>query len=342
MGIFCGLCLVLFASDGEHTTLSRYESSEIHMGSRFRVVCYAAETEQLRNALALAFSRIAELDAMLSDYQSNSELNRLSRTAPSDRFVPISSELGEVLRTSRWVSCRSAGAFDVTVGPLTKLWRRARRRKQLPSRARLAQALEAVDFHAVRLGAGSKSARLLRRGMRLDLGGIAKGFAVDEALRCLRANGIQRALVDGGGDIAVGEPPPGRLGWSIAISELDPDEEPQRFLLLRNQAVATSGDARQYVEIDGQRYSHIVDPRTGLGLQHRSRVTVVAASGMLADSMASAVSVLGSQAGVALVNQMPGMETQVTTLRLAKLVHRESRGFCRLVDPTEGFANGEQ
>ena len=341
MGIFCGLCLVLFGSDGDHTALSRYESSEIHMGSRFRVVCYAAEPEQVRTVTELAFSRIAELDAMLSDYQSDSELNRLSRTAPSDRFVPISSELGDVLRTSQWVSCRSGGAFDVTVGPLTKLWRRARRKKQLPSRARLAQALEAVDFQAVRLDAGSKSARLLRRGMRLDLGGIAKGFAVDEALRCLRANGIQRALVDGGGDIAVGEPPPGRLGWSIAISELDPDEEPQRFLLLRNQAVATSGDARQYVEIDGQRYSHIVDPRTGLGLQHRSRVTVVAASGMLADSMASAVSVLGSQAGVALVNQMPGMETQVTTLRLAKLVHRESRGFCRLVDPTEGSASGE-
>ena len=341
MGIFCGLCLVLFGSDGDHTALSRYESSEIHMGSRFRVVCYAAEPEQVRTVTELAFSRIAELDAMLSDYQSDSELNRLSRTAPSDRFVPISSELGDVLRTSQWVSCRSGGAFDVTVGPLTKLWRRARRKKQLPSRARLAQALEAVDFHAVRLDAGSKNARLLRRGMRLDLGGIAKGFAVDEALRCLRANGIQRALVDGGGDIAVGEPPPGRLGWSIAISELDPDEVPQRFLLLRNQAVATSGDARQYVEIDGQRYSHIVDPRTGLGLQHRSRVTVVGASGMLADSMASAVSVLGPQAGVALGNQMPGMETQVATIRLEKLVHRESQGFCRLVDTSKRSVGGQ-
>lgn len=332
MGIFCGLCLVLVGSDSDRTTPGRYEASEIHMGSRFRVVCYASEPEHVRVALGLAFRRIAELDAMLSDYQSDSELNRLSRTAPSDRFVPISSELGDVLRTAQWVSCMSGGAFDVTVGPLTKLWRRGRRKKQLPSGVRLAQALEAVDFRALRLGAGSRSAQLLRRGMRLDLGGIAKGFAVDEALRCLRAQGIQRALVDGGGDIAVGEPPPERLGWSIAISELDPDDVPQRFLLLRNQAVATSGDARQYVEIDGRRYSHIVDPRTGLGLQHRSRVTVVGGSGMLADSMASAVSVLGPQAGVALVNQMPGMETEIATMRLEKLMHRESKGFHGLID----------
>ena len=335
MGIFFGLCLVVVSAGGGRTTLRRYEASEIHMGSRFKVVCYAPEPDHAQIALGLAFGRIKTLDAMLSDYQSESELNRLSRTAPSDRFVPISSELSDVLRTAQWVSCRSDGAFDVTVGPLTKLWRRARRKKQLPARARLAQALEGVDFHALRLGAGSASAQLLRRGMRLDLGGIAKGFAVDEALRCLREQGIQRALVDGGGDIAVGEPPPGRLGWSIAVSELDPEDLPQRFLQLRNQAVATSGDARQYVEIDGRRYSHIVDPRTGLGLQHRSRVTVVAGSGMLADSMASAVSVLGPQAGVSLVDRMPGVETQVATLRMGQLIHRESTGFHRLIDTSK-------
>ena len=146
MGIFCGLCLVLVGADSDRTTPVRYEASQIHMGSRFRVVCYASEPEHVRVALGLAFRRIAELDTMLSDYQSDSELNRLSRTAPSDRFVPISSELGDVLRTAQWVSCMSGGAFDVTVGPLTKLWRRARRKKQLPSGVRLPGAPPSSSF----------------------------------------------------------------------------------------------------------------------------------------------------------------------------------------------------
>ena len=331
MQLLLGLCLSLLAADDLASTV-RYEASEIHMGTRFHVILYASDPQAAQTALRATFARIGQLDEMLSDYRSHSELNRLSRTAPSDRFVPVSSELFEVLRFAQSVSRHSDGAFDVTVGPLTRLWRRARRKKRLPTNANLAKARAAVDFRAVRLDVAHTSIQLMRPRMRLDLGGIAKGYAVDEALRCLREHRIQRALVDGGGDIAVGEPPPGKIAWAIAVAELDPDAVPRRFLKLRNQAVATSGDARQFVEIDGRRYSHIVDPRTGLGLPHRSRVTVVAGNGALSDSLASAVSVLGPERGLSLVERLPGIEAQVTTLREQQLTDLESSGFRRLAD----------
>ena len=125
-----GLCLSLLAAGNTVPTISRFEASEIHMGSRFHVILYASDPEHAQTALHATFARIAQLDTMLSDYRSQSELNRLSRTAPAEQFVPVSSELFDVLRSAQWVSRNSDGAFDVTVGPLTRLWRRARCKKQ--------------------------------------------------------------------------------------------------------------------------------------------------------------------------------------------------------------------
>ena len=142
--------------------------------------------------------------------------------------------------------------------------------------------------------------------MRLDLGGIAKGYAADEALRVLCTRGIDRALVDAGGDVVIGDPPPGRIGWRIGIAPLEVDGAPSRYLTLAQSAIATSGDAFQFVEIGGQRYSHIVDPRTGFGLNHRQSVTVRARDGITADSLATAVSVLGPEEGLQLIKATGG------------------------------------
>ncbi len=152
-----------------------------------------------------------------------------------------------------------------------------------------------------------QTATLTQPGMRLDLGGIGAGYAVDEALAVLREHGITRAMVNASGDIGVSDPPPGAAGWKIGIAPLEkPDGPPSRYLLLANAAVTTSGDAFQYVEIDGQRYSHIVDPKTGLGLTDRMSVTVVARDCITADSYATAVCVLGPQLGLKLIEDTPG------------------------------------
>jgi thiamine biosynthesis lipoprotein len=141
--------------------------------------------------------------------------------------------------------------------------------------------------------------------MQLDMGAIGKGYAVDEALKLVRKYGIKRALVDGGGNIVVSWPPPGSKGWLVKIGITSPTDTRQRQLLLRNRAVATSGDLYQYLDLNGIRYSHILNPCTGLGLTDQSRVTVIAPNGLTADWLSTAVSVMGPAAGLTLVDKTP-------------------------------------
>jgi thiamine biosynthesis lipoprotein len=241
----------------------------------------------------------------MSDYDPESELSRLSRSSPMTCGVRVSEDLWRVLTKSQALSERSEGAFDVTVGPLSKLWRRARRQRKRPSPERLEAARAAVGYRHLRLDPRRRAVQLVRPNMRLDLGGIAKGYAADEALAALRRMGLPRALINAGGDIAAGDPPPGRTMWKIGVAPLERDAAPSHHIGVANGAVATSGDAWQFVEINGARYSHIIDPRTGEGLTTLSSVTVVAPDCATADSLASAVSVLGPDEGLALVEETP-------------------------------------
>jgi thiamine biosynthesis lipoprotein len=276
------------------------------MGMTFEVTLYAADEATANRAAEAAFRRIAKLNAILSDYDPSSELSRLSDTAGSGQAVKLSDPLWFVLHRSQDLAQRTAGAFDVTVGPLVKLWRRARRQKELPDPKRLAEARAAVGYQHVKLDPVSRTATLARPGMRLDLGGIGAGYAVDQALAVLKEHGIQRAMVDASGDIGVSDPPPGATGWKIGIAPLEkPDGPPSRYLLLSNAAVTTSGDAFQHVEIAGRRYSHIVDPKTGMGLTRPMSVTVIARDCITADSLATAVCVLGPEDGLRLIERTP-------------------------------------
>ena len=179
----------------------------------------------------------------MSDYDPESELRRLCDTAGEGKAVHVSPELWKVLEHAQHVSQQSGGTFDVTVGPVVRLWRRARRQKELPSPEALRQARDLVGYQFVRLDAGRQTVELLKKGMRLDLGGIAKGYAMDEALAVLQRHGITRALVEAGGDMRLGDPPPGRAGWRVGIPPLDnPQGEPLSYLELARVAVSTSGD----------------------------------------------------------------------------------------------------
>jgi thiamine biosynthesis lipoprotein len=255
----------------------RYQFEQIHMGMPVRITLYAADKATANKAAAAAYQRVAELNQVLSDYDPKSELSRLSDTAGSGQWMAVSDDLWRVLAASQTLAQRSDGTFDVTVGPLVKLWRRARRNKQLPSPERLAAARAAVGYRYLQLDAKGQRAKLAQPNMQLDLGGIAAGYAVDQALAVLKRHGIESAMVDASGDIGVSAAPPGKQGWEIGIASLNkPDGPPSRTVLLVNRAITTSGDAFQFVEIDGTRYSHIVDPRTGLGVTRRSSATVVA------------------------------------------------------------------
>lgn len=326
--------LVLLAVPAGGAELERFDYRETHMGVPMRLRLYASDEHAANMGARAAFDRISELEDVMSDYDGDSELMRLCRTSGPGRPVKVSDDLFRVLRAAAAISEQSAGAFDVTVGPVVKLWRRARKLRELPRADRLDRARALVDYRLVSLDETRQTVELGRDGMRLDLGGIAKGDAADQALRVLRSHGISRAMIDAGGDIVVGSPPPGQSGWRIGIAPLSaPDADPSRFLLLRDCSVATSGDAFQFVEIEGKRYSHIVDPHTGLGLTRRSSVTVIARDGMTADSLASAVSVLGPERGLALIERSCGAAGVVVTLEKGKPRALESRRLQNVIAP---------
>ena len=277
--------------------LKRYEFSQVEMGVPFKIVLYAADEALAKRATEAAFARVTELNRILSDYDERSELSRLSAGSPQAAPVAVSKPLWCVLERAQALAAESDGAFDVTVGPLVRLWRRARREHELPTPERLAAALDCVGYRNLELDPARRAVRLAKGHMRLDVGGIGVGYAVDEALAVLKAHGIERAMIDASGDIGAADPPPDAEGWSIGLVGADPAAAPTEFLTLANAAVANSGDAFQHVEIDGVRYSHIVDPHTGLGLVDRSSVTVYAADCITADSLSTAISVLGPQRG---------------------------------------------
>jgi thiamine biosynthesis lipoprotein len=169
--------------------------------------------------------------------------------------------------------------------------------------------------------------------MRLDAGGIGKGYAIDEALKVLRARGVTRALVSGGGDMAAGEPPPGQRGWRIEVAPLDTtNAPPARFVRLRQMALATSGDLFQHVEIDGVRYSHIVDPRTGMALTDHSLVTIIAPDCTTADGYSKVVSVLGPEKGFDVIRAIHGVEAHVVRMPGNQMEMAETTGFARFYE----------
>jgi FAD:protein FMN transferase len=247
--------------------------------------------------------------------------------------VEVSPELWEVLNRSQQLAKKTEGAFDVTVGPSVSLWRKARREGRFPRADLLDETRRRVGYRNLVLDPDRRTAELRAPNMRLDLGGIAKGYAIDEALKVLQQFGIRSALVSGGGDLAVSGPPPAAPGWRIEVAPLDvPDAPPARFVLLKHAALATSGDVFQKLVIDGTRYSHIVDPRTGIGLTDQSLVTVIASDGATADSLATAVSVLGPKAGMRLIEESAGDVALIVRMPEGKLEQFESTGFKRFLE----------
>lgn len=302
----------------------RYESVYPVMGTQFKLALYSRMDEgSIEVAVQDAWNRVESINSALSDYIPESELNRLSRSSGSGEWVELGFDLRSVLIQAQSISKLSDGAFDVTVGPLTKTWRRSSRRNELPDPEELKTLLESVDYEKIEWSSDDKSVRLNAPDMRLDLGGIAKGYAAEAALKTLEAHGISRALIDAGGDLVVGAPPPGELGWDVGLQsyskgdtqpELHTDTDPlpiQQSLRLARGAVASSGDLFQFVEVNGVRYSHILNPKTGLGLTDEGRVNVIACSGTQADALASALSVMSPEAGLKLLESFPGAEAQI-------------------------------
>ena len=315
-----GLIVVTIAlADARQAELQRFEAVEPHMGTLVRITVYATDEQSASDAFRAAFTRIRDLDRILSDYKPDSELNTIPRTAIA-RAVPISSDLFTVLQKSQELAGATDGAFDITQGPVIRLWREAQKTGRLPDPAALKEAAGRSGHRKLHLDPARHTVRLDEAGMALDVGAIGKGYAASEAVEVLERLGIQNALVAISGDLAFSDAPPGQRGWRIAMFSEDRDppalslsNEPAlslskgfpRVLELANAAVSTSGNSEQHVDIGGRRYSHIIDPFSRTGLVEDLTVTVVARHGLDADGLDTAVSVLGAERGLRLIDAHP-------------------------------------
>ncbi len=300
------------AISGKEQTLLRFEFSAPSMGSHVDFVVYAPSQAEAKNVIDAGMDEIERLSTILSNYDPDSEISKLC-LAPKGVWTPLSPDLAAVLKHSRRWHQLSEGRFDITVGPLTQLWRAHRKKKQLPSSTLIEDAKGRCGWSSVDLAFPSaiessmQPARvsLHKDQMVLDLSGIAVGYIIDSAFEKMRLAGSRSILINAGGDIRVGDAPPGAMGWRIAIAGLGKESPPLSMIHLKNCAVTTSGDLNQFVEIDGRRYSHFIDPESGDPIERRQSVTVIAETTVDADAGATALAVLGTQRASELFDAMP-------------------------------------
>ncbi len=276
------------SAQGEGLVHTRFQFQEQKMGTTFRIIFYTSNAQHARSTAKAAFNKVDELNKIFSDYETDSEVSRLSEAAGNGR-IKVSRELWEVLRISQLISAKSGGAFDVSIGPLSKLWRRAQRRHEFPTEVQIAAAKSKVNYRWIKLYPQSQEVKLVKSGMRLDLGGIAKGYTVDKIKTVLESRGITSFLIDGGGDLLCGDSPPDGSSWQILSEAAEP------IALLEPGAIAASGSTYQYLIWQQKKYSHLVHTDTGLGSTDENVYYVKAQNCMIADALASTLGLVDDQ-----------------------------------------------
>ena len=306
----------------------KFSFSAVKMGSPFNLVIVSDDSAKAATLAKAAYLLVDSLNTLFSDYDPASELSRINAALSKDTTVFYSPALTEIFRESTAAYQKSGGAFDISVGALSLLWRKARKEKRFPTAAEVTGAREKAGLRFVRFDFVHHTITTRKKGIRFDLGGIAKGYAARRVVCFLYRQGINSALADAGGDIATsGAPPAG--GWSIGVNVPETTNQLlQKKLWLHDMAVATSGDAYQYMEFEGKKYSHIIDPRTGYGISDQRNVTVVAKDATTADWLATACSILPIPAAkkLALANHA---ELLITELREGQVIFHITERFSR-------------
>ena len=284
------------------------------MGTFSRVVVIADSQRKARACIEAVFETQERIEALMSYHRADSELNTVNRYA-ADKPIPVNPMTFEVLQQAVHFSELSGGAFDVTVGPLVDLWRQAGETDDPPTQEALAKARAKVGYGKLLLDEKKVTVQFAVAGMRIDLGGIAKGYAVDKCVRAMIKRGALGGMVDLGGNIrCFGRPPQGREHWRVGLQDpnVAPDDlagpEPLMVLTITDESVATSGDYRRFVNVHGEKQSHILDTHTGRGAAKLASVTIIAPDATSADALSTAVSVLGQEKGLDLIETLPNTE----------------------------------
>ncbi|MGH7595246.1 MAG: FAD:protein FMN transferase [bacterium] len=301
----------------------------------------------IRRAIAAAFAEMARLDSLMSSYRQDSEVAAINRCGAAGGEMEVSADVDTVLRAAQWAAAISAGAFDVTVAPILRLWGIGTDSAGVPAPEKIATRLPSVNFHNLALantaanGIASIKNRLVRfrqPGMAIDLGGIAKGYAVDRGLDALVEAGIRDAMITAGGDLRViASPMTGgrRHIWirhprADTIGNTAIDVEKKKFFgrfRLDGGAVSTSGDYERFFIKDGKRYHHIIDPGTGYPARGAVSATVMAKTSIQADALSTALFVLGPERGIAMADSLPEVEAMIIYFDEEKLQWRATKAL---------------
>lgn len=292
------------------TELKRFDFARVLMGVRMNIILYAPDEETAKTAGVEAFNRIAEIEQVASTYRKTSELKQLEKRALKGP-TPISKDLFNLLSMSQRLYEQTGGVFDCTIGHLVECWREADK-AVIPPNEPFVRVLRKIGESKDLILDPEKQTAELKASIGFSLDAIAKGYAGDEALKVLRAHGVACALIDLSGDVVLGDPPPGSEYWNIAIEFGDPHVQ-SIILRLANAGVATSGDTEQHFVVEGVRYSHIIDPRTGMACTNRSAACVIAPTGAMADALATACCVLGSKDAPAMIERFENVSARIRT-----------------------------
>jgi thiamine biosynthesis lipoprotein len=282
------------------------------MGTSVEIVVSQTSSAGAEGAMAAAFREVERVDRLMSHYRPESEVSQITRHA-GEKEIPVSPETMEVVERAIYFSRLSGGAFDVTIGPVFRLWNF--REAKIPEEKRLQENLKKVDYRKIRVDRVKSSIYLETRGMELDLGGIAKGYAVDRASAVLRKEGIENFLVAAGGDLTVSGEKGTGVPWTIGIQHPRLPSELIAKLRPARAAVSTSGDYKKFFFQGGERYHHILTPSTGLPARECQSVTIMAPSAMDADALATSVFVLGPKQGFALLEGLADVHAIIVDRR---------------------------
>lgn len=298
---------------------TKHTFKQVHFGNiPVELTLYATDEAKAAAASATAFARVKELAAMMNDYafEPPSALNLIAAKSPDPVKVP--SELMRALQHSIEMHATTSGAFDITAKPFVQLWRTSRKIGELPPAHRIQNGRRYVDIKSLVLDRDKSTATLRRQGMWLDLGGLAKGMIGDEVVRLLQERGIKSCRYSAGGDMVFGDAPPGEKGWRVTVPDLlITDESGQTAPLTftaANSAASVSGDIHRYFEIDGVRYAHVIDPRTGLGVTKRRVTCVRGTRGIDTDPLATAGLILAEKNWRAALAKVAGSRGDIATV----------------------------
>ncbi|MDD5063212.1 MAG: FAD:protein FMN transferase [Phycisphaerae bacterium] len=315
---FLAAALYFFAPDKNAGRVDADSGMREVMGTFARVVAVAADSNTAKGCIEDAFAEIKEVEKLMNYHKSDSEISELNRDGFA-RAVRVSKSTYEVIEKSVRFSKLSSGAFDVTVGPLVDLWHSAEEANSLPSDAELQRVHSKVGCDKLIRDANERSVRFAAKGMRVDLGGIAKGYAIDKAVEAMQKGGAAGGMVDIGGEIrCFGSPPAGQNIWRIGLQDPVANDvmnagKPLFILRLTDSAVATSGHYHRFVTIGGKKYSHIINPESGHSSESLASVTIICPSAADADALSTAVSVMGREKGLALIETIPDAEAILIT-----------------------------